>query len=78
MTLGEFLFFRIFGPAIFGFVILWIVHWITGAIANIATKGDEDDLFVWKAEYLYVFFVMKDVMFAWAVGVVLFMLAGLF
>lgn len=77
ITLGEFLVFRVIGPLVVGFVVSYAIHWGVGEIANATSNGDREHVANWAKVYIRVVFQLKDYLFVWALGIIVFMALGL-
>jgi hypothetical protein len=77
IALGEFLVFRVIGPLLTGFVLSYLLHTLAGVAANLAGRGDMDKVANWAGTYMLIVFQLKDYLFIWALGVIVFMLIGL-
>jgi hypothetical protein len=74
---ADALLYRILGPFIVGYFLFVIIHWTMGLVANVEADGDEIRLSKWKYYYLVSVYRMKDALWPWALGVIIFMLIGL-
>jgi len=77
MTFFDFLMTRILAPGVVGSIIFMILHWTVGLIANLNADEDEDKLSKWKYYYMVSVWRAKDILFAWALGIIVFMLMGI-
>lgn len=77
MTFLDILIYRILAPGVIGFILFVILHWTVGLIANLDADEDEDKLTKWKYYYMVGIWRAKDVLFAWAIGVIVLMLVGI-
>jgi len=77
MTFFDFLTIRILAPGIVGSIIFMILHWTVGLIANLNADENEDKLSKWKYYYMVSVWRAKDILFAWALGIIVFMLMGI-
>lgn len=77
LELGLFLVTRIVGPLVVGFVLSYLIHNFIGVVANWAAKEDMEKVAKWAGMYMLIVFQLKDYLFIWALGVIVFMLIGL-
>ena len=77
MTFLDILVYRVIAPGIIGAIIFMILHWTVGLIANLNADEDEDKLIKWKYYYMVSVWRAKDILFAWALGVIVLMLMGI-
>lgn len=68
---------RVVGPYLVGIITVLVFHYGTGAVLIFASGEDDDKLDEWKKGYLVTMFKVKDLIFVWALGIVVFMLIGL-
>lgn len=76
MDIIEVLLIRILGPFVIGTALFWIIHWTTGLIANVDAVDNEIRLSTWKYNYMVGVMKMKEVLWPWALGVIVLMLVG--
>lgn len=68
---------RVVGPYVVGIVATFILHYGIGTVLVFGSRDDDDLLEEWKKGYLQSMFKLKDLIFIWALGVIVFMLIGL-
>jgi len=69
--------YRVIFPLAFGALIFLILHWTTGLVANIIADEDLEKLEKFKFYYMIGFLYVKDALGAWALGMILLMVAGI-
>jgi len=77
MDLVEVIVIRIIAPFVIGYGLFWMIHWTMGLIANIEAVDDEIRLSKWKYYYMIGIIKSKELLWPWALGVIVFMLIGI-
>lgn len=65
------------GPIVVGWVIFWISHQLIGVIAQLVAGDDERKMEDIKMIYIFRVTVLKDYTWAWAIGMILFLIIGI-
>jgi hypothetical protein len=65
------------GPVVVGQVLYWVVHQLIGVVAQIVAGPDDEKMEDIKMRYIFRVTVLKEYTWAWAIGMILFLIIGI-
>lgn len=76
MTPTEFFASRLIGPFFVGFVLFYLIHWLTGVLVTFVVKDDGEKMADAQAAYIEAAMMFKDILALWALGMITLMASG--